>query len=682
MHRSSARSDVAHHDSRDLAERLELIDSRYRASWVDLSPEIQRALEPAWSDCIESLGRLSQPSEGRPLDELLWVALVGGTNVGKSTLFNLITGGDHSPVRATASATKRALVWGLPLMTETEQLSSPIGMLSPLVDRELVIADPKREISLEISDTALFVTSPIEGEVAPSDALHDSLQGLALIDCPDHDSDLSDNGVIARQVARRADLCIYVTTPQKYRSQATIEMIATLSRHHHEVWVIFNLMSEAQEEEVEELWRDLEGEVYCENERGEPRGAEYRASAYLKLLGSLTRARSPQELQKLRGDLIAMLSALLAGTPQQYKSRRRLEHFNDRRLILSDQARALYHRKRDASHRFAHALNHILAGGEVLSETSTSRDDLYEDLPQALRAAWSRDQSDSSLDFESRATRSLARGSVRHLSRWLSQSNAWPVHLHQRYQRELVRLVKSVITLDTAGERSDPDRPTEELLSIELEWSYGRFADAWNQVRVTLNRSDDISMDSDEMWTPRVTSQLKEVYMHRLRAHLTRLGDDSLDPQDGLVESPTLSQRLFGLCVAILIGFMLSWVLSSLISIALGQVMGELLGYSVGLLALSLLALDLPHLINAGVTTLDQGSAVIKLQGESTSRARCEAHRELWSSLTSAQGEWDAFIRDAHLNERQVSLHALISALEDAPPSPPDHTPRQSDLHV
>ena len=121
------------------------------------------------------------------------VALAGGTGSGKSSLFNAIARTDFAMpgVSRPTTAHISAATWG--------------GKATPILDW-LEVA-PERRLECK---TALDADAEAEA----------SLDGMVLLDLPDHDSVNVANRAIVDAVAPMADLLVWVVDPQKYADQA------------------------------------------------------------------------------------------------------------------------------------------------------------------------------------------------------------------------------------------------------------------------------------------------------------------------------------------------------------------------------------------------------------------------------------------------------------------------------
>jgi GTP-binding protein EngB required for normal cell division len=115
------------------------------------------------------------------------VALAGGTGSGKSTLFNALSGANFSPAGVTRPTTKHshACVWGM-------------EGAAPLLDW-LGVQRRHRYARASALD---------EGEA--------TLNGLLLLDLPDHDSVVSGSAALVDRLVKMADMLVWVLDPLKY----------------------------------------------------------------------------------------------------------------------------------------------------------------------------------------------------------------------------------------------------------------------------------------------------------------------------------------------------------------------------------------------------------------------------------------------------------------------------------
>ena len=119
------------------------------------------------------------------------VALAGGTGSGKSTLFNALSGATFSPPGVTRPMTRHvhACVWGM-------------QGAAPLLDW-LGVQRRHRYARASVLDS---------GE--------SDLDGLILLDLPDHDSVVTASMAAVDRLSKLADMVIWVLDPQKYADAA------------------------------------------------------------------------------------------------------------------------------------------------------------------------------------------------------------------------------------------------------------------------------------------------------------------------------------------------------------------------------------------------------------------------------------------------------------------------------
>jgi GTP-binding protein EngB required for normal cell division len=175
-------------------------------------------------DLVERAGERLRLSAGHTV-----AALAGGTGSGKSSLFNYLAGADFSTVGVTRPVTREAhgCVWG--------------GAGSaPLLDW---LGVPRRFRYAQGSE--------LDGGEA-------SLNGLVLLDLPDHDSVV---GGASHQVDRligMADLMIWVLDPQKYADAAVHRRyLVPLAGHSDVIAVVLNQADLLSAEEAEDCVGDL-----------------------------------------------------------------------------------------------------------------------------------------------------------------------------------------------------------------------------------------------------------------------------------------------------------------------------------------------------------------------------------------------------------------------------------------
>ncbi len=161
------------------------------------------------------------------------VALAGGTGSGKSSLFNAVCGLELSPtgMRRPMTSLAHACVWGL-------------DGAGPLLDW-LGIDDRHRYARASALDRT--------GEPGPG-----ALQGLVLLDLPDHDSIRAAHLAEVEKYIGVADLMIWVLDPQKYADFAVhSRYLVPLSGHTGVTLIVLNQIDRLEAEEVDECVKDL-----------------------------------------------------------------------------------------------------------------------------------------------------------------------------------------------------------------------------------------------------------------------------------------------------------------------------------------------------------------------------------------------------------------------------------------
>jgi GTP-binding protein EngB required for normal cell division len=157
------------------------------------------------------------------------VALAGGTGSGKSTLFNTLSGATFSPPGVTRPTTRHvhACVWGM-------------QGASPLLDW-LGIQRRHRYARASVLDS---------GESA--------LNGLLLLDLPDHDSVLTASQSTVDRLIKLADMLVFVLDPQKYADAAVHRRyLIPLAGHAGVITVVLNQIDLLGPEQVRDCEQDL-----------------------------------------------------------------------------------------------------------------------------------------------------------------------------------------------------------------------------------------------------------------------------------------------------------------------------------------------------------------------------------------------------------------------------------------
>ncbi|WP_454294241.1 GTPase [Salana multivorans] len=212
-------ADHAQHDEREVARRrqlLEIVDT--------MTPWLPADVVAGARRDLEAVGRRLDLGIGHRL-----VALVGGTGSGKSSLFNAITGlevADVGTVRPT-TAEPTACAWG--------------SDAAPLLDHLGVSAQRRYR-----GEAAL--TGPEPGQ----------LDGVVLLDVPDHDSIAEGHRAQVDALLPLVDLLVWVLDPQKYAdNRLHTEYLAALAGRQEAMVAVVNQADKLTSEGLAELRLDI-----------------------------------------------------------------------------------------------------------------------------------------------------------------------------------------------------------------------------------------------------------------------------------------------------------------------------------------------------------------------------------------------------------------------------------------
>ncbi|WP_412519421.1 ABC transporter [Actinomadura madurae] len=205
-----------------LIERLDGLDRLVRAG-------LGRLDQPVLDDADALLERAGQRL--RLSGEHTVVTLAGGTGSGKSSLFNAICGLELSPtgMRRPMTSKAHACVWGL-------------DGAGPLLDW------------LDVDKRHRYArASALDLERADA-----SLQGLVLIDLPDHDSIQAMHRAEVDRFVTIADLLVWVVDPQKYADAALHRnYIVPFARHTGVTLIVLNQVDRLAPHEIDDCVADL-----------------------------------------------------------------------------------------------------------------------------------------------------------------------------------------------------------------------------------------------------------------------------------------------------------------------------------------------------------------------------------------------------------------------------------------
>lgn len=190
--------------------------------WYEL---LQRKLRPQLSD-----------------EAYLVVAVAGGTNIGKSVIFNHIAGARASATSPLASGTKHPVCLVPPGFPNRHRLDDifPGFQLAEWTDPSQALNDaPEHQLFWR------------ECEATPDN--------LLVLDTPDIDSDAQVNWERAGNIRRCADLLIAVLTQQKYNDAAVKQFFRQAAAEDKAVIVVFNQCLLPEDEEYWPRWL----ETFC-----------------------------------------------------------------------------------------------------------------------------------------------------------------------------------------------------------------------------------------------------------------------------------------------------------------------------------------------------------------------------------------------------------------------------------
>lgn len=167
-------------------------------------------------------------------ESCLIVAITGGTNTGKSTVFNLLLGRAVSPVMATAAATARPLIAanGRRAQECLEGKFVPEFAPRPLDQAEAVV-------ERETPANTLFV--------AREESLPDR---LALFDTPDVDSIEREHWEVADNIRAAGDVLVAVLTGEKYKDDRVVSYFRHAIASGRVVVPVMNKANPARDLEV------------------------------------------------------------------------------------------------------------------------------------------------------------------------------------------------------------------------------------------------------------------------------------------------------------------------------------------------------------------------------------------------------------------------------------------------
>ncbi len=196
------------------------------------------------------------------------VALAGATGSGKSSTFNALTGLDLAAVgvRRPTTSWASACVWG---NEGAEELLQWLGI------------PPRHQVSRD---------SMLDGGKADK-----ALQGLVLLDLPDHDSTEVSHHLEVERLITLTDLMVWVLDPQKYADAAVHDrFLKPMARHKEVMLVVLNHLDEVPVEGHQAMLDDVRRLLELDGLTGVP------------VIG--TSARTGQGMEELRTAIAGRVS--------------------------------------------------------------------------------------------------------------------------------------------------------------------------------------------------------------------------------------------------------------------------------------------------------------------------------------------------------------------------------------
>ncbi|WNI15534.1 GTPase [Actinacidiphila sp. ITFR-21] len=246
-----------------LAVRTDALGELFGLSRARLSPD-------ALTETGDLLARIGERRRLSPAHTV--VALAGATGSGKSSLFNALAGRALSPtgVRRPTTAHPVACTW---------QLAHTAGLLDRLgiapQDRHAGQGHPQAPGPAGAAGTAhCSVGDAAGGGETPEGAEEQSLDGLVLIDLPDHDSAAAGHREQVDGLLRLVDVVVWVLDPEKYADAVLHERYLRPLAGHADVTVLVlnqvdRLPEDAADLVLDDLRRLLDEDGVAVGEHGE-----------------------------------------------------------------------------------------------------------------------------------------------------------------------------------------------------------------------------------------------------------------------------------------------------------------------------------------------------------------------------------------------------------------------------
>ena len=243
---------------------------------------------PAGQEWFDLLRRKLLPQLELP--PMLIVAIVGGTNIGKSVLFNNLAGEVASAVSPLAAGTKHPVCLAPPGLSDSSLLARLFESFQ--LHAWHTADDPLQETA----EHRLFWRT---GAQTPPQ--------LLLLDAPDVDSDATVNWERARAIRQTADVLVAVLTQQKYNDAAVKQFFRAAVEADKPILVVFNLCHLDDDRQYWPLWLS----TFCQQTGARPElayVAPYDRAAAEELRLPLYRVADGEPLRaaNLREDLASL----------------------------------------------------------------------------------------------------------------------------------------------------------------------------------------------------------------------------------------------------------------------------------------------------------------------------------------------------------------------------------------
>lgn len=258
----------------------------------------------------------------------LVVALAGGTNTGKSTLFNLLLGSEVSPVVTTAAATRHPVLAGNKLRAGQclESKLMPEFVPQRLKNPMAVLAD-------DAAEETLYVW---EAPALP--------ERFVLMDTPDVDSIDKQNWEVAENIRAAGDVLIAVVTAEKYKDERVVEFFRKARASGRLVVPVMNKANPARQHAVaRKQLREFCGDVGLGD-----------APCFVVAHDFELRSSSRRPIASLDGgpNLWAYLTSLPVASIKQQVYRDTVAHFANRAGVFLEQCDAVASALRNVAAEF------------------------------------------------------------------------------------------------------------------------------------------------------------------------------------------------------------------------------------------------------------------------------------------------------------------------------------------